>query len=142
MPKWIFQKTSGDQQGVGVVHKQCGQFFPDFWHPPPHVSSFLVLSVGNFDRFLTPPPSLNCRRHLWTAPNRISNFFLTTSSNLSNFTLHPYLYFLRNLTSSKIPHYYNLKLVNMCLIKKNILQITQKTEIRLICWNESTDFTQ
>ena len=92
--------------------------FPDFWHPVPHVSSFLVLSVGNFDRFLTPSPSLNCRRHLWTAPNRISNFFLTTSSNLSNFTLHPYLYFLRNLTSSKIPHYYYLKLVNMCLIKK------------------------
>ena len=29
--------------------------FPDFWHPLPNIGSFLVLSFGNFDQFLTPP---------------------------------------------------------------------------------------
>ena len=39
--------------------------FLDFYTPLPHVGSFLILSIGNFDQFLTP---LNCRRRLWTAP--------------------------------------------------------------------------
>ena len=48
-----------------TIHKQRRQFFWIFDTPFPHVGSFLVLSVGNFDQFLTPP---NYQRRLWTAP--------------------------------------------------------------------------
>ena len=40
----------------GTIHKRRRQFFRIFDTPLPHVGSFLVLSVGNFDQFLTPPP--------------------------------------------------------------------------------------
>ena len=40
----------------GAVHKWRWQFFQIFDTPLPHVGSFLVLSIGNFDQFLTPPP--------------------------------------------------------------------------------------
>ena len=39
--------------------------FSGFLTSHPHVGSFLVLSVGNLDQFLTPS---NCQRRLWTAP--------------------------------------------------------------------------
>ena len=42
---------------IGAIHKRRRQFFRIFDTPLPHVGSFLVLSVGNFDQFLTPPPS-------------------------------------------------------------------------------------
>ena len=41
---------------LGTIHKRRRQFFRIFDTPLPHVGSFLVLSVGNFDQFLTPPP--------------------------------------------------------------------------------------
>ena len=37
-----------------TIHKGRRQFF---WIFDTHVGSFLVLSVGNFDQILTPPPS-------------------------------------------------------------------------------------
>ena len=49
---------------VKTTHKQCKGpsinniiFFWIFDTPLPHIGSFLVLSVGNFDQILTPPPS-------------------------------------------------------------------------------------
>ena len=45
-----------NQTIFGTIHKQRRQFFQIFETPLPHVDSFLVLSVGNFDQFLTPPP--------------------------------------------------------------------------------------
>ena len=50
---------------IGAIHKRRRQFFRIFDTPLLDVGSFLVLSVGNFDQFLTPP---NCRRRLWMAP--------------------------------------------------------------------------
>ena len=41
---------------LGTIYKQRRQFFRIFAPPLPHVGIFLVLSVGNFDQFLTPPP--------------------------------------------------------------------------------------
>ena len=41
---------------LGTIHKRRRQFFRIFDTPLPHVGSFLVLSVGNFDQFLIPPP--------------------------------------------------------------------------------------
>ena len=35
---------------------------------PPTVGSFLVLSVGKFDKFLTPPPPRACRCLKWMVP--------------------------------------------------------------------------
>ena len=52
---------------TGSIHERRRQFFLIFDTPLPHVGSFLVLSVGNFDQFLTPP---NFQR-LWTAPLQI-----------------------------------------------------------------------
>ena len=40
-----------------TVHKQRQHFFWIFDTPFPLVSSFLVLSISNYDQFLTPPPS-------------------------------------------------------------------------------------
>ena len=37
-----------------AIHKQRDNF-SGFFKPPSHVGSFLVLSFGNFDQFLTPP---------------------------------------------------------------------------------------
>ena len=54
---------------LGTIHKQRQQFFRIFDTPLPHVGSFLLLFVGNFDQFLTPSPPLNCRRRLWRAPH-------------------------------------------------------------------------
>ena len=54
------------KMGYGTIHKRRRQFFWIFDTPLSHVGSFLVLSVGNFDHFMTPPP--HCRRRLWTAP--------------------------------------------------------------------------
>ena len=39
----------------GTIHKRHWQLFRIYDTPLPHVGSFLVLSVGNFDQFLTPP---------------------------------------------------------------------------------------
>ena len=50
-----------------TIHKRRRQFFRIFDTSLLHIGSFLVLSIGNFDQFLTPP---NCRRRLWTAPDR------------------------------------------------------------------------
>ena len=58
---------------LGTIHKRRRQFLRIFDTPHPHVGSFLVLSVGNFDRFLTPLPPPNCGRHLWTAPKALLN---------------------------------------------------------------------
>ena len=44
-------------EGLGAVHKRRLQFFRNFDTPSPISAVFLVLSVGNFDQFLTPPPS-------------------------------------------------------------------------------------
>ena len=41
---------------LGTIHKRRRHFFRIFDTPLPHVGSFLVLSVGNFDQFLTPSP--------------------------------------------------------------------------------------
>ena len=41
---------------MGVVHKRRRRFFQIFDTSLPHVGSFLVLSVSNFDQFLTPCP--------------------------------------------------------------------------------------
>ena len=41
-------------KGLWAIHKRRWQFFRIFDTPLPHVGSFLVLSVGNFDQFLTP----------------------------------------------------------------------------------------
>ena len=38
------------------IHKRRQLFFRIFDKPLPHVGSFLLLYVGNFDQFLTPPP--------------------------------------------------------------------------------------
>ena len=51
----------------GTIHKRCQHFFPDFWHPSPPCWQLWPI----FD--LSSPP--NCRRHLWTAPNRIELIF-------------------------------------------------------------------
>ena len=40
---------------LGTIHKRRRQFFQILTPPLPHVGSFLALSVGNFDLFLTPP---------------------------------------------------------------------------------------
>ena len=56
---------------LGTIHKRRRQFFWIFDTPLPHVSSFLVLSVANFDQFLTPPIR---RRRLWTALKYIPFF--------------------------------------------------------------------
>ena len=45
-----------------TIYKRRRQFFDT---PLPIPAVFLVLSVDNFDQFLTPP---NCRRRQWTAP--------------------------------------------------------------------------
>ena len=37
-------------------HNRRRQFFRIFDTPLAHVGSFLVLSIGNFDQFFTPPP--------------------------------------------------------------------------------------
>ena len=50
--------------------------FHDFWPLPPSVGSFLVLSVGKFGKFLTPPPPKTCRRLKWMVPK-----FTIQSSN-------------------------------------------------------------
>ena len=50
---------------LGPSINDVGNFSGNFDTPLPHVGSFLVLSVGNFDQILTPP---NCRRRLWMAP--------------------------------------------------------------------------
>ena len=42
----------------GTIHEQRRQFFRIFDTPLPHVGGFLVMSDGNFDQFLTPPPLL------------------------------------------------------------------------------------
>ena len=52
-----------------AIHKQRDNF-SGFFKPPSHVGSFLVLSFGNFDQFLTPP---HCQRRLRAAPYWISN---------------------------------------------------------------------
>ena len=64
MRKWSYVKMLR-LFSKGTIHKRCWQFFRifDTPHSNSHVSSFLVLSFGNFDQFLTPP---NCQRHLWT----------------------------------------------------------------------------
>ena len=54
-------------QGMGPFTNDVGNFFRTFHPPLPHISSFSVLSVGNFDQLPTPPPP-NCRRSLRTAP--------------------------------------------------------------------------
>ena len=41
--------------GRGTIHKRRRQFFRIFETSLTHVGSFLVLSVSNFDQFLTPP---------------------------------------------------------------------------------------
>ena len=51
------------KKSYGTIHKRRRQIFWIFDIPLPHVGSSIVLSVGNFDQFLTPP---NCRRCLWT----------------------------------------------------------------------------
>ena len=42
----------------GTIHNRCWQFFTIFDIPLPHVGSFVVLFVCNFDHFLTPLPFL------------------------------------------------------------------------------------
>ena len=41
------------KMGYGTIHKRRRQFFWIFDTPLSHVGSFLVLSVGNFDQFMT-----------------------------------------------------------------------------------------
>ena len=41
---------------LGTIHKRRRHFFQIFDTLLHHVGSFLVLSVGHFDQFLTPPP--------------------------------------------------------------------------------------
>ena len=43
-----------------LIYKQCRQFFWIFDTPLPHVDSFLVPSVSNFDQFLTPSNWWRC----------------------------------------------------------------------------------
>ena len=45
---------------LGTIHKRRRQFFRIFDTPLPHVGSFIVLSVDDFEQFLTPLP----RRYL------------------------------------------------------------------------------
>ena len=41
---------------LGTIHLRRRQIFKKFDPYPPTVGSFLVLSVGKFGKFLTPPP--------------------------------------------------------------------------------------
>ena len=43
----------------GTIHLRRRQIFHDFWSLPPPVGSFLLLSIGQFCKFLTPPPLKN-----------------------------------------------------------------------------------
>ena len=49
--------VSRENLALGSIHKQRRQFFQIFGTPSLMSVSFLVLSVGNFDQFLTPNPS-------------------------------------------------------------------------------------
>ena len=40
---------------LGTIHLRLRQIFSIFEHYPPPVGSFLILSVGKFVQFLTPP---------------------------------------------------------------------------------------
>ena len=56
-PFWLFKMSSIESLYLGTIHKRRRQFFRIFDTPLPHVGSFLVLSIVNFDQFLTPLPS-------------------------------------------------------------------------------------
>ena len=43
---------------IGTIHLDVSKFFTIFDPYPPTASSFLLLSVGKFGKFLTPPPPL------------------------------------------------------------------------------------
>ena len=53
----ISQLVAAENVTLGTIHKQRRQFFWIFDTPLPHIGSFLVPSVSNFDQFLSPPPS-------------------------------------------------------------------------------------
>ena len=57
-----------------TTYKRRRQFFRIFDTPLTYVGSFLVLSVVNFDQFLTLPLP-NERRCLWTAPKSRTQIF-------------------------------------------------------------------
>ena len=66
--KWggVFLPSSYREWGIvwffrlGTIHLGRWQIFLDFWPLPPlTVGSFLLLSVGKFGKFLTPPPLKN-----------------------------------------------------------------------------------
>ena len=64
----IYGRTLRTNSRLGTIHKRRRQFFRIFVTPLPHVGSFLVPSVGNFDQFFDPVSPPNCRCRLWTAP--------------------------------------------------------------------------
>ena len=47
---------AGWQKLKGTIHKRSRQFFRIFDTSLPHVGTFLVLAVGNFDQFFDPSP--------------------------------------------------------------------------------------
>ena len=51
-----------------TIHLRRRQFFTIFDPYPPTVGSFLLLSVGKFCKFLTPPPPNKCRLLKWMVP--------------------------------------------------------------------------
>ena len=62
---FLVSDVSCNETTQGTIHKRRRQFFRIFDTPLPHIGSFLILSLGNFDQFLTLP---NCQRRLWTPP--------------------------------------------------------------------------
>ena len=59
---WFFDQNLSFESdflyALGTIHKQRWQIFWIFDTPFPHVDSFLIQSIGNFDQFLTPSPPL------------------------------------------------------------------------------------
>ena len=79
--------------------------FPGFLtHPLPHVDSFLVLSVGNFDQFLPPPPP---------SPSQLPTLFMDGLYTQLQIAL---VRWLKSIPLKAIfPIYFQLELKMLCL---------------------------
>ena len=82
---------------LGTIHLRHRQIFTIFDPYPPPVGNFLLLSIGKFDQFLTPPPLEHA--------DVLDGWSLRTKAHFENFTTCPFsLYFLKCKRHAPIFH--------------------------------------
>ena len=120
---------------LGTIHKRRRRFFWIFDTPLLHVDIFLVLSVGNFDQFLT-PPSLPIEDVVYWRPLRVSSvctIFLGLYVPFSKSLLCTHLFWIDSyiFTSQKKYILYSINVTMYALVLEWLIyfHITKKSYI-------------